>query len=63
MDNKIPTYKAIIEDITDGITTVSFVTNPATAVDLVCFSEQEKQELRFADEEIYCVTSVMMVAD
>ena len=63
MDNKIPTYKAIIEDITDGITTVSFVTNPATAVDLVCFSEQEKQELRFADDEKHCVTSVMMVAD
>ena len=63
MDNKIPTYKAIIEDITDGITTVSFVTNPETAVDLVCFSEEEKQELRFADDEKHCVTSVMMVAD
>lgn len=61
--NKIPTYQAILEYPEDGITTISWVTNPATQVDMLCFNEEDKNKYRFADEEKHMVTSVVMLAD
>lgn len=61
--NKIPTYSALIENGEDGITTISWVTNPATQVDMICFSEDDKQKYTFAEDDKQLVTSVVMLAD
>lgn len=61
---KIPVYQALIKDDMSGISTISFVTNPATMIDLICFEEQQSPEqFKFADDEKHMVTSVVMLAD
>lgn len=59
----IPTYKAVLNYEEDGITTISWVSDPATMVDMICFSEEDRDKYRFADEEKHMVTSVVMLAD
>lgn len=59
---KIPTFEAVI-DKDGGITCISFVDNPATQIDMLLFSETEKQKLNFSDDEKHMVTSVVMLAD
>lgn len=60
---KIPTYEAILNDEQDGISVISWVTDPATQIDMLCFNSEKQKELRFADEEQHMVTSVVMLAD
>lgn len=60
---KIPTFEAIIDEDELGINVISWVSNPATQVDMYLFSAQDKKELSFADEEKHMVTSVVMLAD
>ena len=59
----IPTYKAVLNYEEDGITTISWVSDPATMVDMICFSEEDRDKYRFADDEKHMVTSVVMLAD
>lgn len=56
-----PLYNAILKDETDGITTISFVTNPATEVTALYFGKQE--QLVFAEEDKQMITSVVMLAE
>lgn len=58
----IPTYKAVLSNAEDGITCISWVSDPATQIDMICFSD-EKNKYQFADEEKMMVSSVVMLAD
>lgn len=58
----IPTYKAVLSSAEDGITCISWVSDPATQIDMICFSD-EKNKYQFADEEKMMVSSVVMLAD
>ena len=60
---KIPTLEAILTDEETGISVISWVSNPATQVDMLCFNKENEKELSFADEEQHMVTSVVMLAD
>lgn len=60
---KIPTIEAILTDEETGISVISWVSNPATQVDMLCFNKENEKELSFADEEQHMVTSVVMLAD
>lgn len=58
-------YQAKIEDETDGIFAISLVDFPAVEKDFVCFSNVEKQNIKFAIEnsEKQNITGVVMLAD
>lgn len=59
--NNLPIYNALITDKEDGVTTISFVTNPATEVTALYFNKQE--QLVFAEEDKQMITSVVMLAE
>lgn len=58
-----PIFEALLEDEKDGITTISWVKNPATMIPMLCFSEDDKEKYTFMNDEKMMATSVVMVAD
>lgn len=58
---KLPLYEAILENEQDGITCISWVSCPATEVQMMLFDEQHI--LQFADEEKHMISSVVMLCD
>lgn len=62
---KLPLYKAILSSDDCGISKISLVENPAVQSNFVCFSEEKKQEAKFAiqDEEKREILGVIMRAD
>lgn len=61
MDKNIPLYKAMIEDETSGMFTVSLVDFPAVESNFLCFNEQHKPlQFKVDNEEKRIVTGVLM---
>lgn len=61
MDKNIPLYKAMIEDETSGMFTVSLVDFPAVESNFLCFNEQKKPlQFKVDNEEKRIVTGVLM---
>lgn len=58
---KLPLFEGILSEEQDGITCISFVSMPATEIDMILFNEQH--QLQFADEEKHMISSVVMLAD
>lgn len=58
----LPVYNAIIKDENDGVFAVSLVDCPATEVNWVAFSKEEKIQFSL-DETKHCLTAPLMVAD
>lgn len=59
----LPVYRAMLNNEEDGIYTISWVTCPATEINMICFDKQIQKELKFTDDEKHLVTSVVMLAD
>lgn len=61
MNKNIPIYRAIIEDETSGMFTVSLVDFPAVESNFLCFNEQHKPlQFKVDNEEKRIVTGVLM---
>lgn len=58
---KLPLFEGILSEDQDGITCISFVSMPATEIDMILFNEQH--QLQFTDEEKHMISSVVMLAD
>lgn len=61
MNRELPIYKAVIDEETDGMYCVSFVTYPAVESNFLYFNEQKKTlQFKVEDEEKRVVTGVIM---
>lgn len=62
---KLPIFNAIIADETDGIFTMSLVSEPATEKNWLCFNKDNQitEKFTIADEEQHLLAGVVMVAD
>lgn len=58
---KLPLFNAVLEEETDGITTISWVSCPATEIEMLLFDKDNV--LQFADDEKHMVSSVVMLCD
>lgn len=63
MFEKLPLYAACIDDVDDGIYTISLVSDPATQVQWQCFSKEQHVEFTIDNEEQHIIASVVMLAD
>lgn len=63
MFEKLPLYAACINDVDDGIYTISLVSDPATQVQWQCFSKEQHVEFTIDNEEQHIIASVVMLAD
>lgn len=64
MNKNLPIYKAVIEDETSGMFTVSLVDYPAVESNFLCFNEQHKPlQFKVDSEEKRIVTGVLMRAN
>lgn len=63
MLEKLPLYAACINDVDDGIYTISLVSDPATQVQWQCFSKEQHVEFTIDNEEQHIIASVVMLAD
>ena len=64
MENKLPVYKLVINELDDelGIDKMSFVLNPAVSIDFLKFGKEE-DKLTFSNEEKRIITGVAILAD
>lgn len=64
MNKNLPIYMAVIEDVDEGIYSISLVDEPATQKNFVCFKEdKEFQTFSIQDEEQHIISGVVMTAN